>query len=236
MQENKPENTASHLQTAGQGSFPASPAETRQSPVSAISGSPPETKTRIFNMALRLFASSGVENVSMRDIAEAVGIKAASIYNHFANKEQIVEACYDFYLQNHDSTRLNKEQYSIVLQRGTKEEVVNIPNHQFPEELEENLIYAMTVLFSRIYTDAKAIEKYTNMINYSMNFLIDFFETGIKLGRFEEFNVRGVSMLFLSSRLFAAQSITIHPDSLQDMDLAQQETINQLINLLPFKY
>ena len=58
----------------------------------------PDTKTRILNTALRLFAVSGVENVSMRDIANAVGIKAASIYNHYVNKEQIVDACYDFFL------------------------------------------------------------------------------------------------------------------------------------------
>ena len=194
------------------------------------------TKTQIFHTALRLFATCGVENVSMRDIAEAVGIKAASIYNHYINKEQIVEACYDFYLKYHDSTRLNEEQYTLVLQNGTKEEVVNVPNNQFPEGLEEKLIQAMTVLFSRMYTDAKAIDKYTKMIDYSMNFLKGFFEKGIKLGRFENFNVRGVSLLFLSARLFAAQSITIHPEALRDWGFAQYEMIMELINILPFKY
>ena len=196
----------------------------------------PDTKTQIFNTALRLFATSGVENVSMRDIARAIGIKAASIYNHYASKELIVEACYDFYLKYHDSTILNEEQYTEVLQNGTKEEIVNVPNYQFPEELEENLIHAMTVLFSRMYTDTKAIEKYTKMIDSSLEFLKRFFELGIELGRFEKFNVRAVSLLFLSARLFAAQSITIHPESLRDLGVAQQEMITELINILPFKY
>ena len=194
------------------------------------------TKTQIFNTALRLFATCGVENVSMRDIAEAVGIKAASIYNHYLNKEEIVEACYDFFLKYHDSTRLNEEQYTVVLQKGTKEEVVNVPNNQFPEGLEESLIYAMTVLFSRMYTDSKAIDKYTKMIDHSMNFLKGFFETGIKLGRFEEFNIRAVSMLFLSARIFVSQGTTIHPETLRDLGLAQYEMITELINILPFKY
>ena len=195
-----------------------------------------DTKTQIFNTTLRLFAARGVENVSMRDIATAVGIKAASIYNHYTNKEQIVEACYDFYLKYHDSTRLNEEQYKIVLQKGTKEEIVNIPNNQFPEELQENLIYAMTILLSRMYTDAKAIEKYTKWIDHSLEFLKRFFEAGIELGRFEKFNVRAVSLLFLSARLFAAQSITIHPETLRDLGLAQQEMILELIKNIPFKY
>jgi len=199
-------------------------------------GSYPDTKTQIFNAALRLFAASGVENVSMRDIATNVGIKSASIYNHFTSKEQIVEACYDFFLGNYDINRLNKEQYMQILQNGTKEEVVMATNNQFPKEIEENMIFAMIVLFSRIYTDAKAIERYTQQINDSMRFLKELFETGIEIGRFDEFNVRGVSMLLLSTRLFVAQSTSIHLEALPDWNKAQQEIMSELIHIIPFKY
>jgi len=196
----------------------------------------PATKTQIFNTALRLFAARGVENVSMRDIATAVGIKAASIYNHYISKEHIVEACYDFFLDNYDINRLNKEQYIPILQNGTKEEVVMLTNNQFPKEIEENMIYAMIVLFSRIYTEAKATDRYTRQIDDSMRFLKELFETGIEVGRFEEFNVRGVSMLFLSARLFVAQSVTIHPESLPDLRITQQELMSELTKIIPFKY
>jgi AcrR family transcriptional regulator len=191
---------------------------------------------QIFNAALRLFAARGVENVSMRDIAEKVGIKVAAIYNHYINKEQLVDACYDFFLRYHDADRMNKEQYEFVLKNGTKDEILNIPNNQFPKELEENLIYAMIVLFSRIYTDAKAIQKYTEMIDHSMRFMKEFLELGIRLGRFEKFNVNAVSMIFLSSMLFTAQSITIHPEAMPDWDQARHEMLFELKNLLPFKY
>ena len=194
------------------------------------------TKEQIFNTALRLFEASGVENVSMRDIADAVGIKAASIYNHYTNKEQLVESCYDFFLGNYDVNRPNKEQYTFILQNGTKEDVVMLTNNQFPKEIEENMIYAMLVLFSRIYTDSKAIDRYTRQIDDSMRFLKEVFETGIELGRFKEFNVRGVSMLFLSARLFVAQSITVHPDEFIDWTKAEQELMSELINVLPYKY
>jgi len=195
-----------------------------------------DTKTRILNTALRLFAVRGVENVSMRDIATAVGIKAASIYNHYVNKEQIVDACYDFFFKYHDFSQLNKERYTRILQKGTKEEVVNIPNDHFPEGLTENSIYSMIVLFSRIYTDEKAIERYTKLVDHSIRFLKEFFDLGIKLGRFEKFNVRGVAMLFFSAKLFAAQSTTIHPEALSDWSKAHQEMTSELMNMIPFKY
>ena len=48
-----------------------------------------ETKELIINKSLKLFSDRGYEGVSMRDIASEVGIKAASIYNHFKGKEDI---------------------------------------------------------------------------------------------------------------------------------------------------
>ena len=196
----------------------------------------PDTKKLIFDTALRLFAASGVENVSMRDLADEVGIKAASIYNHYPSKDELVEACYNFFLENHDIGRLSKEQYTRVLVEGSKEDVLNIPNDRFPDELAENILNSMIVLFSRIYTDTTAINKYTQMIDRSILFMMEFLDQGIQLGRFEKFDVRGISMLFLSARLFSAQSTTIHSDVLNDWDMAQREMFTALMGVLPFSY
>ncbi len=47
------------------------------------------TKERILQEALSLFSVKGYDGVSMSEIAEAVGIKAASIYKHYTGKEDI---------------------------------------------------------------------------------------------------------------------------------------------------
>lgn len=47
------------------------------------------TKDRILDVAVSLFASAGFDGVSMRAIAAAVGIQAASLYNHFPDKEAL---------------------------------------------------------------------------------------------------------------------------------------------------
>ena len=47
------------------------------------------TKDLILITALRLFSERGYDGVSMRELASEVGIKAASIYNHFSSKEDI---------------------------------------------------------------------------------------------------------------------------------------------------
>lgn len=45
---------------------------------------------------LELAANKGLGNVSMNMIADKVGIKKTSLYNHFASKEELVEAMYQF--------------------------------------------------------------------------------------------------------------------------------------------
>jgi AcrR family transcriptional regulator len=52
------------------------------------------TKKQILDSAYQLFVDKGFHGSSMRGIAEHAGIKAASIYNHFENKEQIFEAVF----------------------------------------------------------------------------------------------------------------------------------------------
>lgn len=53
------------------------------------------TKEKIVLVAVRMFAESGFSAVSVRDIAKQVGIKAASIYNHFDSKEAIFDSIID---------------------------------------------------------------------------------------------------------------------------------------------
>ncbi|SHO51541.1 TetR/AcrR family transcriptional regulator [Anaerocolumna xylanovorans] len=48
-----------------------------------------DTKETILEKALALFSVKGYDGVSMSDIADAVGIKAASIYKHYSGKEDI---------------------------------------------------------------------------------------------------------------------------------------------------
>ena len=51
-----------------------------------------ETKEQILNNALDMFAKSGYNAVSIRDIAKTVNIKESSIYYHFRNKQDILDS------------------------------------------------------------------------------------------------------------------------------------------------
>lgn len=49
-----------------------------------------DRKTEIINVAAKLFKEKGYSAVTMRDIANAMDIKAASLYNHIKSKQEIL--------------------------------------------------------------------------------------------------------------------------------------------------
>jgi AcrR family transcriptional regulator len=50
------------------------------------------TRERILDAAEALFAEHGLAGTAVRDIARDVGLTAASLYNHFAGKQELYEA------------------------------------------------------------------------------------------------------------------------------------------------
>ena len=50
----------------------------------------PDSRTLVLDQAAKLFRERGYAGTSLRDIATASGIKSASLYYHFASKDEIV--------------------------------------------------------------------------------------------------------------------------------------------------
>ena len=54
------------------------------------------TKEKIFDVSLELFSKKGYDSVSLREIAEEVGIKKSSIYSHYSSKESILTDIFEY--------------------------------------------------------------------------------------------------------------------------------------------
>jgi AcrR family transcriptional regulator len=60
-----------------------------------IRGEEAGTRTRIQQVALRLFTEMGYEATSLREIAEELGVTKAALYYHFRTKDEIIESLLD---------------------------------------------------------------------------------------------------------------------------------------------
>lgn len=69
------------------------------------------TKEKIFDVALDLFSKKGYDSVSLREIAEEVGIKKSSIYSHYPSKEAILMDIFKYFTDffEYDETLNSKE-------------------------------------------------------------------------------------------------------------------------------
>ncbi|MFJ3926649.1 TetR/AcrR family transcriptional regulator [Streptomyces sp. NPDC090022] len=54
-----------------------------------------DTRQRIQDVALELFAEQGYEKTSLREIAERLGVTKAALYYHFKTKEEILISIFD---------------------------------------------------------------------------------------------------------------------------------------------
>ena len=58
-----------------------------------------DTKEKILLTALQLFARDGYEAVSVRNIAEELGITKGALYRHYKNKRDIFDSIVDRMIQ-----------------------------------------------------------------------------------------------------------------------------------------
>ena len=66
------------------------------------------TKERIISVAIDLFAQKGFDAVSLREIAEAAGIRKATLYYYFASKDQILENIFDYTMGRWEMSKVGK--------------------------------------------------------------------------------------------------------------------------------
>ena len=113
------------------------------------------TKEKIIYESLKLFSLKGYDGVSMREIASAVGIKAASIYNHFLGKEDIFNAIFDTMKTRYDNATLAM---SIPIEQNdhTVNTYLNISEDELYKTAEKLLYFfckdEFTVMFRKLLT------------------------------------------------------------------------------------
>jgi AcrR family transcriptional regulator len=66
------------------------------------------TKERILSVAIDLFAQKGFDAVSLREIAEAAGIRKATLYYYFTSKDQILENIFDYTMSRWEMSKVGK--------------------------------------------------------------------------------------------------------------------------------
>ena len=160
--------------------------------------------------ATLMFARKGYTAASVRDIARQVGIKAASLYNHFASKELLWDAAmehvrhlYRLYFERLEDT---------IAKAETFEEVLDCLFAEVHEVVQMFTYYGISLIHTEQLRDPKACEIYNELfLGYSTRFIKEKFDMCIEKGWVSEFDTNTVATIFMHS-IMIGNTLRTHAD------------------------
>lgn len=156
-------------------------------------------KWEIFVSAVSLFAEHGHENVPMRDIAAANGMRAASLYNHFPSKEAILHQIYRFYSENIMNVMPDIEKVLAAIPEKTPHEVLHMSMSYYDEELQSLMDKIYLIAIMQAHRDSRAYEViWQHNVEYTKNYLRTVLQGMLDAGRIEPLDVESFLELFIS--------------------------------------
>ena len=103
------------------------------------------TKNKILEVSIDLFSKYGYDGVSIRQIAGEVGIRESSIYNHYSNKQAILNSILNYYVEEMVSDEIPLQQADLNLDKGF-DYFYNEGCYAFLSKLEEDRMMKITRL------------------------------------------------------------------------------------------
>ncbi len=110
-----------------------------------------ERKEEIILVTLELAAANGLSNVSMAQIAEKMGIRKPSLYNHFNSKEEIIASMYQYLREkSKEQLSLTDIDYGEFIKEKSMEEVLTQAVANYNSISTENKMF---LFYKVIYTE-----------------------------------------------------------------------------------
>lgn len=177
-------------------------------------------KEEIIKTAAKLFKEKGYSAVTMRDIATAMGIKAASLYNHISSKQEILK---DIIISLAEEFTLGMDQ-------------INASNNSCIDKLKQIVELHISITSLNTYGMAslnndwmhleEQLEYYLELRkNYEENFR-NILKTGVKNNEISNENIE----VMLFSMLSTLRSLYIWIPNKEDLNVIKLS--NQLSNVL----
>lgn len=158
-----------------------------------------KTKERIFEAAIDLFALKGFKGTSMREIAETVGIKKASMYSHYKSKDEILEKILEYPIGRIGNMGpQNIETEELIVSMGL-EKFMSLAGDLIFGWMEGPYMEKIwRIICIELYHNKKIKKFYWEFENMSSSYWISAFETMIKHKLIKPLNPKTLALEFLS--------------------------------------
>jgi AcrR family transcriptional regulator len=152
-----------------------------------------KTKELIFDTFVEMTSSLGYENVSMRDIAQKVGIQVASIYNHFSTKGDILEFAYNYYSTRKFDNRIPIDDMKALIKTTSAEDFIEKLFYKHDSEDTKKYVRVVLItkiIYMRIFQDPIANALFKDYNEKNSEYIKDILRHGVDIGRIDPgFNI-----------------------------------------------
>ncbi len=160
----------------------------RPARVRAVQGSRNDTARRIAATALRILEREGPEAVSMRRIAEAVGITPMAIYHHYSSREDLLKTVADAEFE-----RLRELSDALLANRGRTVPLANVVDAYVDYAFSRPRVF--DYVFSRPRFDARKFPRdFRKRRSPTLNPVADLVAEGMASGRLRRDDVWEVAL------------------------------------------
>lgn len=170
-------------------------------------------KWDIFCCAVHLFAEYDYSSITVRRIATEVGMKAPSIYNHFASKDELLSTMYT-YLDHYALTNLKSLDYFLDrVQDEPPRELLYSTHFYYPPFMQDLMAKLILIAFRQMRTDERAdrILRFI-LIENSQNYVGALLKKMIELDRIEPLDIEAFLELYNNNYYGASMRMySTHP-------------------------
>jgi len=194
------------------------------------------TKELIFDTFVEMASTVGYENVSMRDIAAKVGIKGASIYNHFTSKGQILEHAYAYYTEHLYDNRRPIDEMKKIVETADAKEIIN--SLRFTFEAADQKKYVRMILITkivnmRLFQDPVANSVFTAMDKNNIEYVTAVLRHGIDMGQISQnFDIEIFADVFVSALEIMGVKAFAEPAYVAGQKEREQRILSLFVQLL----
>ncbi|MCX7920530.1 MAG: TetR/AcrR family transcriptional regulator [Clostridia bacterium] len=198
------------------------------------------TKDRILEAAIDLFSERGFNDVSVREITRAVGIKESSLYNHFTSKQQILDEIFEYLRVQLDKTTLPEEEVIKMIENMTPGEFSVFGANVFKEYMGNlTLMKIWRILSIERFRNEKANEFFKKyLIDNAIEYQSKVFKIMMDKGLIKEFDPKLLARefyahtIYLYFRFFEVERDTNPADNpeIQRMVMEHMDFIMKAIN------
>lgn len=159
-----------------------------------------DTKEKIFDAAVDLFAKKGYDRVSIRDIARAVGITEGAVYKHYTSKDEILDSIFN-YIEGRIYPAAPEGSLDALIDSYSLREILEMtPRYMMADQ---SLARITRIMLIEMYRNEK-IQNYVRreLFERPVNETAALFTKLIEKGKIKPCDPRALSTMFISYMVY----------------------------------